>query len=183
MSRCRSPPLSSSSSFALKSCVNVRNSRRRRRPSSGKPDICATGLLGEIDEATFIELLRSHLGSLTGEAEEPSELGDVHLFVENDRFESSVLGEGDPERLERLIHEYLHAVLKAADGGDDLPTGREAVVVAHRTRVYMTAVTRRDRDGRRTRAMSRGWRRSPARSRLDLSRAYRQTPMTRSGSP
>ena len=90
--------------------------------------------MDEIDEVAFRELLHRHLYSLSGEAEEPSEFGDMHLPVEIEGFESSVLSECDPERLERLIHEDLDAVLKAAHGGDDLPTGCEAVVLTRRMR-------------------------------------------------
>jgi hypothetical protein len=88
-----------------------------------------------------LELLHGHLHRLPGEAEEPSEFGDMHLPIGINRFESSVLSECDPERLERLIHEDLYAVLKAAHGGDDLPTGGEAVVLAHRMSSYLAGVT------------------------------------------
>jgi hypothetical protein len=33
-------------------------------------------------------------------------------FVEIDRFESSILGEADTERLERSVHEDFHSMLK-----------------------------------------------------------------------
>lgn len=95
-------------------------------------DVDATGLRDEIDEAACVEFLHSHLCSLSGEPKEPSQLGDVHLSVEIDRFESPILGERDSERLERLVHEDLHAMLEAAHGGDDLPTGGGSVVLAHR---------------------------------------------------
>jgi hypothetical protein len=78
-----------------------------------------------------MRLLHGDLCSLLGEPEESSELGDMHLLVEIDRFEGSVLSEGDPERLERLVHEDLHAMLEPANGGHDLPAGGEAVFCAH----------------------------------------------------
>jgi hypothetical protein len=148
----------------------------------GCSDVDPTGLLDEIDEAAFLELLHSHPYSLPGEAEEPSEFGDMHLPIEINRFESSVLSECDPERLERLIHEDLYAVLKAAHGGDDLPTGGEAVVLAHRMSSYLAGVTVQG-GSRLSRCDVKTLTNPAIRSRLNVSRGYRQTPRTRSVGP
>jgi hypothetical protein len=65
----------------------------------------------------------------------------VQLLVEIYRFEGAVLGEGDSEGLERLVHKDLHPMLEPPDSGDDLPARSEAVVHGHRLLSYRPAVT------------------------------------------
>jgi hypothetical protein len=115
----------------LRSSVNVRDSSRRFRPSAEGLDIGATGLVGQIDEAPVVELLHGYLDRPTGETKEPCEVRDVHLVVGVQDLERPVLGEGESEWFERLVHEDLEAMLEATGCDHDLPARCIATLVTH----------------------------------------------------
>jgi hypothetical protein len=77
-----------------------------------------------------MQLVDGHLHCLAGETQSSGELGELDLPVRDDSLEDPV-SEADAERLERLIHEDFHAVLRTTNGDGHVPTGGPADVIAH----------------------------------------------------
>jgi hypothetical protein len=99
----------------------------------------------EGDEIGSDELRRDGQSRLSRHAETSRELRDVHVVVGKQRDECAVLGVGDAERFETLIHGDLEAVLNASGLDHDVPPAgaRDVVDVAHGGRSYREGLTPR----------------------------------------